>query len=168
MKKLYRMNIYHQYQMQSNFHHFRRAWIWSMLEQSQWVDWQWLSNQDTILLGSTIGSMRGLLTGWVCVSLASFPGSCLPTHESLGMRLVYQEHKMYVRLWVCVSLVFQEPSSVAGRTATCDQVHISCSSWKSRQEEQSGPLTLFQEPFIFCTCKVVYWQHASSLLTVCK
>ena len=82
--------------------------------------------------------------------------SCLPTHESLGMRLVYHEHKMYVRLWVCVSLVSQEPSSVAGRTATCDQVHISCSSWKSRQEEQGRPLTLFQEPFIFCTCKVVY------------
>lgn len=33
--------------------------------------------------------------------------------------------------WMCVSLVSQEPSSVTGRTATRDQVHISCSSWKS-------------------------------------
>lgn len=36
-----------------------------------------------------------------------------------------------VHLWTCVSLVSQEPSSVKGRTATRDQVHISRSSWKS-------------------------------------
>ena len=51
--------------------------------------------------------------------------------KSLGMRLVYHEHKLHVHLGVCVSPVSQEPSSVAGGTATCDQVHISCSSWKS-------------------------------------
>ena len=46
--------------------------------------------------------------------------------KSLGMRLVYHEHKLHVHLGVCVPLVSQEPSSVAGGTATCDQVHISC------------------------------------------